>query len=69
MGFQSMQSVAVKDDVMDEDGDVLLSAGQAGYVVADKSVVVNGVSEGEVDVKMDHDGIVYSLDVSHIRAL
>lgn len=67
--YQAMQSVKVKEQVLDVDGDVLLEAGQAGFVVADRSVVVNGVAEGVVEVKIDLDGVVYELDVNQIQGL
>lgn len=60
--FQSMQSVKV-------DNDKLAQHGQAGYVVHDKSVIVNGVAEGKVEVKMDIENEVFEFEVSDVKGL
>ncbi|MGZ8301222.1 MAG: hypothetical protein ACXW2U_00810 [Telluria sp.] len=67
--YQAMQSVKVVQDVHTEDGELLLSAGQAGHVVDDKTTLVNGAYEGTLSVKMDVDNQVYELDATHVQGL
>lgn len=62
MGFQAMQSVKVIDEALEH-------VGQAGYVVEDNTKLVNGLLEGEVDVRIDSDGQVYTFNVTALQAL
>lgn len=60
--FQAMQSVKV-------DNDKLANHGHAGFVVADRTKVINGETVGEVDVKIDIDNEVYTFDVKDLKGL
>jgi hypothetical protein len=60
--MQAFTSVVVQNETLEHHG-------QAGYVVGDKTKLVNGVTEGTVEVKMDVDNEVYEFNVGDVRAL
>jgi hypothetical protein len=60
--YQVTQSVMVKNEG-------LAQFGHAGFVTKDNTIVVNGVAEGTVDVKMDADNQEYAFDVNDLKGL
>lgn len=60
--FQAMQSVKVANDK-------LAQHDQAGYVVKDNSVIVNGEAVGKVEVKMDIENEVFEFDIQDLKGL
>lgn len=60
--MQAFTSVVVQNDSLEHHG-------QAGYVVGSDTKLINGVTEGTVEVKIDSDGETYEFNVADVRAL
>jgi hypothetical protein len=60
--YQVMQSVKVRNDQ-------LAQHNQAGHVTKDNTKLVDGVSVGTVEVKMDIENEVFEFDVKDLEGL